>query len=726
MIKRACIAIAALFLLAAPLLHPAPATAAGSWSSVPLATKPPADALPADIPPDGLGTRGEGFQYVFSLVYAPSDPSRAYFSVDSTGVWRSDDEGHNWYPIFNGYSAQGGVSLAVDPQDPDIVLAAGMLGYERKRAEPHKQREQGIFRTTDGGLNWQKVYNTGFYRRLGKANLFAFIPPLPGQSTSVVFAAGSDEGLLRSNDRGVTWNKVKLDKNIGEIHDMELRPAAPGSEPVLLLITEKGLFRVSGEHAEQIGKGLPTVNGMTIEELEKKGLFTLALTPADPNLVLVAAGENGIWRSTNGGESFTSASFNGVDWWKNHISKSVISDVSLSPVDANVAYARAQLTGLGPMYSNDGGKSWQRAVNTNTNKLILDEGFYFSSPFAPHPNNANMALHVSNGRARILRTDDGGKNWRYSGRGFTGAALERIAFTSKTEAHLAFVDHGLWRTDDNFKSFTEVKSLDRMFGAKSCGSISAKGNIILLSVGQWTKRGIALSKDRGKTWSYNEKFDTLRGRTSIIHPRDDKRMAIGTAITYDGGKNWQALGNAVTGELSLYATVTDKTSGEPCLFAVHEIGKNKSQLYESKDFGKTWKALGTQLPFSLPAIRGMDATPDCIYAAVAGGLYVLNLKNQNPAWITLGSVPKDALGRRNLNAVAVSPTNPNDIWIGYTSPGYGRSIGVFRSLDGGNTWKRQGVPDVPLLTIISITPNPFEESVFVGTYFGMYKFDPQK
>lgn len=701
------------------------AFAAGEWEIMPLSEKPSDKANPAAIPPDGLATKGEGFQYVFALAYAPSNPKRAYFGVDTTGVWRSDDGGENWRPMYKGFDANGAVSLAVDPKNPDIVLAAGFYGMERKRSEPYPQRIQGIYRTTDGGNSWKKMYNTGFYRRYGKGTLLAFVPGSEqGAQTNTVFAASSDDGLLRSDDNGLNWKKVYVrlsgGGNIGEIHDIKLLPGTSPHDPVILAVTELGLLKIQGAQAVKIGKGLPDVSKLSQDERAKLGPMSIAVSPADKNLVLVAAGTAGIWRSTDQGASFTVAGFSGVDYLKSAFLKASISDVSLSPVDANIAYARAHLVGLKPMYSTDGGKSWQSAENTNVDNLLIKEGFYFSSPFAPHPFEAKDALHVANGMEKILKTTDGGASWRYSGRGYTGGAMNSMSFLSANEFYLALTDYGLWHSSDNGYSFKQVP-LARMFGSLTVESVSARKNAngsvsILVSVGQWFKRGVALSHNGGKTWEYNENVPSNLG-IAFLHPSEYNLMFISGHVSRNAGKSWTPLGNTVTGELILYAV--DKKNNYT-LYALGERNK-KAVLYKSQDQGKNWSQIGTALNIQRRDVKALAVSPLGIYAATTGGVLITNPESVAATWKKAENFPADPYGSRFATAIAINERNPNEIWVGCRNPGTGKRDGVVKSLDGGKTWQTESTDSGPLFTVTKIYINPFDNTVYAGSYSGTFR-----
>lgn len=696
------------------------------WAVMPLATKAGPDTAPGAADSDGLATKGEGFQYVFAVTYAPSAPQRAYLGVDTSGVWRSDDGGNNWYPVFFGFDANGAVSVVVDPVNPDIVLAAGFYGFERKRSVAYPNRIQGIYRSTTGGKNWEKVYNTGFYRRYGKGVLFVFVPgEQKGNLTPLVYAASSDDGLLRSFDNGLTWEKTTIrtsDGNtIGEIHDTKMVPGGTALKHSLIAVTEKGIFIITNGEARKIGNGLPSISGLSPEAREKLGPMTVAVSPSDKNLVLVAYGNAGIWRSGDGGETFIPSVFSGAAKLQGAAMTPCITDVALSPVDSRIAYARAHLVGMKPLYSHDSGKSWQFAADANLDKLMPREGFYFSSPFAPHPDDALTALHISNGRERVLKTQDGGVAWRYSGRGYSGAALNSMCFISDTEFYVGLVDYGLWHTKDGGSSFSEIL-LGRIFGSQTVGAFDVKVNAdglhtILLSLGQWSNRGIAISTNSGKTWNYNDKISTGKG-VAFIHPDIQGLYIIGENISSDGGITWNKLGTQYTGNLICYYVDNENSH---TLYAIGEYNK-KAVIYKSVDIAQTWTQVGDALHIPRNDIKDLSFSPKGIYLATTGGIYYSPGKSTSDSWIKFKNFPSDAHGSQFTTSLAINHKNSDEIWVSCRNPGTGKGQGLIASFDGGSTWEQQDNTNVPLFTITKVIISPFSNTVYAGTYYGIYRF----
>jgi photosystem II stability/assembly factor-like uncharacterized protein len=154
-----------------------------------------------------------------SLAVAASDPNiiwagtgesfiRSHISVGN-GIYKSVDAGKTW--TLMGLDKTGRISnVLVDPRNPDIVLACA-LGHAYG-----PQPERGVFRTTDGGKNWEKVLfvdeNTGCSDMTMDPNnshiLFAGMWQIEIHTWTRT-SGGAGSGLFRSIDGGVTWKRLE-------------------------------------------------------------------------------------------------------------------------------------------------------------------------------------------------------------------------------------------------------------------------------------------------------------------------------------------------------------------------------------------------------------------------------------------------------------------------------------------------------------------------------------
>lgn len=673
-----------------------PRSEAAIWEPVPIRTFEQKKA--------GL-SGGEGFQMVHAIAYAPSDSSVIYLSTDTSQVWKSSDGGSNWKSKNNGFISNGARSLAVDPKNANIVFAAGFLGSDYKRANKQTNRLQGIYKTIDGGENWNLIKKTSFYRQKSKGNLFAFDTSINATlKTKIIFAGSYNEGLLRSVDGGNTWESVGFAEH--HILDLEKNPAKPGE---FFIVTEKGLFKYFNGVEKRIGNGLPDwPRSIAVSSKNHRSLYATFGKKCDSRIIYAAVGKNGIYKSIDSGSHFKESN-NSILLQLN------VTDISVSPLTSDIVFVTAHKNFLHkPLVSYDGARSWRRSESVNLkNFLPKEKGFLFSSPFAMHPRKEKTAITASNGKGRILKTVDGGKNWIYSGSGFTGGRMRDIAFSKDGKMIFCLTDHGLFLTDNDGDTFKDL-NVKRILGFKSSCSAAIMDNSIVASIGSWGKKGLAVSYNLGRTW-YT--FNKYIGKYPFIafHPEHKNIIYAGSYRSRDKGKSWTKLAQEVR---AMYAENGD------IIYAVSLLGKRKCAILKSIDQGETWLKPYPACPFSSKAVKDMavfPGNPDRLYLATSKGFWILSkeeliLRNEK------NGLDKDYFNRCYISSISVDPNSPNHIYVGRQAPGCGQSNGVFRSTDRGLSWNNMNHNLGPELTVWAVEVSPLDGSIYLGTSLGTWRY----
>src|SRR3989440_10626649 len=138
-----------------------------------------------------------------ALAGVPSQPNVFYVGAVNGGVWKTDDAGRTWRPIFDAQRTQSIGALAVAPSDPNVIYVGSGEGLHR----PDLSVGDGIYRSADAGRTWT---------HLGLADAqqipeLAVDPHDPGRLFAAVlghpFGPNSERGIYRSLDGGVTWQR---------------------------------------------------------------------------------------------------------------------------------------------------------------------------------------------------------------------------------------------------------------------------------------------------------------------------------------------------------------------------------------------------------------------------------------------------------------------------------------------------------------------------------------
>ena len=449
---------------------------------------------------------GEGWQRIYSISYAPSDGNIAYFVTDTNQVWKSSDGGASWMRKGGDYPANGGISLAVDPTNANIVYVAGsVMGNWTELPGT----VEGIFRTANGGDTWTLVKAAHFHSLAGAGVHFAF-------AGGNIYAAPSTGGLLKSTNGGTAWNLVSKSGGgyvLDTVNFYDLK-AHPTDSTILYASASDGKFykikKIVGSAAvTQIGTGLPLSYQVQIDR-------------DTPSIIYAAAGTYGIYRSTDSGLNF-SARNNGLST-PIGLGGSVKFGLAMSPINSNRLFLTfSNLFGKYLYYTIDGGANWTQTSNMdkqNADGWVAGSIFGWtanlsgvmdtSAPLALHPTNQNIALTSGYGDS-VKKTADGGVTWEYSNTGYTGSLTGMISGPSaigwdavnSNRASFSHSDFGTLITTNGENTFTNIASAvyAPSVNKRATHSIAMNGDIIVETVGQYGPVSVFVSRNSGTSWT---------------------------------------------------------------------------------------------------------------------------------------------------------------------------------------------------------------------------------
>ncbi len=239
----------------------------------------------------------------------PQRPHRYFVAVASGGVWKTENGGTTFEPVFDTEGSYSIGCVTLDPGNPYTVW----VGTGENNSQRSVGWGDGVYVSRDGGKSWTNV-------GLGKSEHIGRIVVDPRDSRTVYVAAqgplwgpGGDRGLYKTTDGGQTWKKVleiSDDTGVNEVwmdpRDSEvlLATSYQRRRHVWTLINggpESTIYKSTdgGATWRKVDKGLPEVD---------KGRIGLAISPANPDVVYAiveaAEGKGGVFRSTDRGESW--------------------------------------------------------------------------------------------------------------------------------------------------------------------------------------------------------------------------------------------------------------------------------------------------------------------------------------------------------------------------------------------------------------------------------------
>ncbi len=173
----------------------------------------------------------EETRHVGRIVIHPEDPDIVYVagggalwgSNEERGLFKTTDGGESWHKVLYVSPLTGVVDVAMDPRDPELLYAAAFQRERRVWSFLGGGPEGGVFRSTDGGDNWQRLGRGLPGGNVGKIGL-SICSSRPDRVFAAVSAGPGDGGLYRSDDRGASWEmvntisatKVRCDPNDAE------------------------------------------------------------------------------------------------------------------------------------------------------------------------------------------------------------------------------------------------------------------------------------------------------------------------------------------------------------------------------------------------------------------------------------------------------------------------------------------------------------------------------
>ena len=279
-----------------------------------------------------------------------------YFGGTGGGVWKTIDAGSNWKNISDKYFGGSIGAVAVAPSDNTILYA----GEGEPTLRGNVSEGFGMWRTDDGGRNWKKI-GLEDTRHIIRIVIHPKNPDIVWVAAiGHLFGPNEERGIFKTMDGGKTWKKVLYVNNQTGCSDLIMEPGNPS---VLYAAT-----------------------------------WRIQRTPYS----LESGGDGGgLWKSTDGGETWKNISAN------KGLPKGLwgIAGVTVSPSNTDKIYALIENSAGGLFVSNDGGESW---TLQNSENNIRQRAWYYSKVFVdPKNDNQVYVLNVD-----FLKSTDGGKTFK--------------------------------------------------------------------------------------------------------------------------------------------------------------------------------------------------------------------------------------------------------------------------------------------------------------------------
>ena len=681
---------------------------------------------------------------VSDFAVVPGQPHKYYVGVASGGVWKTENSGTTWTPIFDNYGSYAIGVVELDPKNPDVVwVGTGENNSQRSVADG-----DGVYKSIDGGKSFKNV-------GLKKSGHISQIIIDPRDSNTVFVAAqgplwsnGGDRGLYKSTDGGESWERVlDIDKYTG-INEVVINPANPDEmiassyqrrRHVWTLINGgpgSAIHKSSdgGKTWKKLNKGLPG------SELGRIGLAAASSAPGTVYAIIEANGKDkGVYRTSNFGESWEKRS--------DYVSGSpqYYQEMVVDPHNPDRLFVMDTMSKV----SLDGGKTFKPL--SFKARHVDDHALWVNPEHASH-------LRIG-GDGGIYESFDNGAHWNHL-RNMSITQFYRIA----TDNDLPFYNvYG--GTQDNNTLGTAVRntSVEGITNSDWWVTIGGDGfepavdptnpNIVY---SQYQYGGIARSDKKTREHTYitpqpAEGEDAYRWNWNsplLISPHNNERLYYGAEILFrsdDRGESWTAISDDLSRDLdrnklkvmdrvwSIDAIAkNDSTSTYGSLIALDEstlqegliaVGTDDGLIQVTADSGKNWirydKFKGVPEMSLVEDLQFSSHNKDVLYAVFDNHKrgdakpYVLKSSNKGKSW---KSISANLPQRGTVHTIVEDHVDPNLLFVG-------TEYGLFFTQDGGQNWK-QLKGNFPTIAVRDLEIQRREGDLLVGTFGrGIYVLD---
>ncbi|TAE26670.1 MAG: hypothetical protein EAZ91_17410 [Cytophagales bacterium] len=666
-----------------------------------------------------------------------SNPDVVYAGAASGGVWKSENGGTSWKPVFDDQSNINIGSIAVQQSNPSVVWVGTGEGNPRNSVN----MGNGIYKSIDGGRTWQRM---GLEKTLNIHRIL-IDPTNPNTVYAGVigypFGEHPERGVFKTTDGGVTWQRVLFTNEKSGVGEMIMDP----SNPQHLIVAMWQHRRTSHDFTSGgPGSGLYVTydGGKTwAKKTDKHGLpagdfgrLGLAISRSMPGRVyaLVEAQKNGMYRSDDGGETWTKVTEEaGVVTNRPFY----FNEIYVDPKNENRVYMIYQPIAV----SEDGGKTFKTIATTE--QVHADHHALWI-----HPDNPNLIYNGNDGGVAISR--DRGRTWSFA-HGIPAGQYYHVSVDNEQPYNVygGLQDNGSWAgpaysyTEGGLKNYfwqvvlygdgfdVQPDPTDARYGY----AMSQGGN--LARYDRQTGRSV-FSKPIAPDLNTKLRFNW--NAALALDPHDKAALYYGSQFVHrstDRGMTWETISPDLTrndptqqrqdqsGGLTLDITSAENHNTlltlAPSLLDKNVVwaGTDDGNVQLTRDGGKTWTNLRDRLP-GLPAQAWIPQITASRYKVgeafvvannYRNGLdfapYIYRTADYGQTWTRL----LDADDVRGYALCFVQdPAEPRLCWAG-------TEHGLWVSIDEGQTWTqwKAGMPSVPVMDLVV---QEREADLVIGTF----------
>ncbi len=679
---------------------------------------------------------------IADIAVNPKNHSQWIIGVASGNVWKTDNAGTSWKPIFEHYGSWSVADVEIDPNNPHVIWV-GTGEYNSQRAIGYGD---GIYRSLDGGISFKNMglKNSEHIGRIAidPRNSHIFVA-----AQGPLWGPGGDRGLYKSTDMGKTWKRILFISDNTGITDVVLNPANPDivycaayqrRRRVFTLIDggpEGGIYKSTdaGKTWKKLKTGLPSGD---------IGRIGLAISPVNPDIlyaIIEAEGKSGgVFRSTDRGETWVRRS--------KYMSTSpqYYNRLFCDPKQADKLYS---MDTFGKV-SLDGGKTWNAYGNRHRH---VDDHAMWIDP----EDTAHILVGCDGG---LYQSFDGGKNWIFV-ENLPVTQFYRVSVDNSKPFYYIFggtqdnnsmggpsrtirktgilnEDWFVTQGGDGFESRIAPENPNIIYAQ------SQYGGLIRFDRKSGESIDIQPQPPAGEAyrWNWNAPL--------IISPHSPTRLYFAANKLFrsdDRGNTWKVISPDLTRQInrntlpvmgriqsvdavaknastSLFGNIV-ALDESPLAEGLLYVGTDDGLIQISENGGKTWREI--ERIGNLPKLSYVDYIlasghqSDTVYAAFDTRKnndlrpHLFRSRDRGKTW---KSISANLPARGTVYCIAEDSVNPNLLFVG-------TEFGLFVTLDGGGNWLQMKA-GLPTTQVRDIAIHRGEDDLILATFGrGFYVLD---
>ncbi|MBA3649121.1 MAG: T9SS type A sorting domain-containing protein [Chitinophagales bacterium] len=642
--------------------------------------------------------------------------------------------------------------MAIEPGNPDVIYEGNAAG--------------GIFKTTDGGITWNAIFDNEPYLSIGAITVDPNNPQTIWAGTGDVNISGYvfiGDGIYKSTDGGGTWKNMGLSetkiisKIIVDSSNSNIVYAATMGLP-FETNTDRGLYKSID--------GGETWSKILFVDVDA-GIIDMVIDPVNPNIIYAASWNRirnnyfsevygpdaHIYKTTDGGSTWNILNNGLPDFTTCRIG------LAISKQNPEKLYAIIVDTiqfGVQGIYKTiNGGTTWTNALGNFDQETFGTQGWYFGKIYVNPANDEQIYVPG----VELQTSTDGGNKWN-------PATPSWYSYLVHADGHyMEFVDQnnfyyctdgGMYKTTDNCNTWTDCENIpntqfyhvtfnendpsDYFGGAQDNGTLSGSNasfngwnrtfggdgfkpyfnpNNAMVQYAETQNGGLWYTTDAGNSYTpFTNNLDLERQSWDmpyLMSPLDPTVFYCGTyqmnKLTDAPFGSWLPISEDLTdGTDDRFHVITTLTQS-PLNGLILYSGTSDGNVWSTTDDGNTWNLVSSNLPDRY--VTSVQASPNevnTVYVTHSGyrdNDYIPHVHksiDNGKNWLDIsGDLPQLA-----ANDILISPADETIIYVATDG-------GVYKTENGGVNWNRLG-SNMPFIPVYDIEFNLSNNKVIAGTF----------